>query len=223
MSFSRSRKTCHRRHAGLLSLGPLVVLGSLVLSAPASATGTLDQQQTERDNGSSIEGAEGPNGQVSEAQTFTAGLSGGLDQVDLLIGTYPGTVGPLTVEIRNVAGGAPGSTVLASANVPAAAVPQDDTEFVGVPFASPAPVVAGTQYAIVATTGGADSYLWGLAFGDRYPAGEAFFSFESPPSTWEPHSGDEFIGVDQAFKTYVTTAPPPPSCPAVAPTARSAA
>jgi Thrombospondin type 3 repeat len=142
----------------------------------------------------------------SKAQTFTAGLSGALDRVDLAL-AQPSTpsVGPLTVEIRNVdASGAPGPDVLASAVVPAASVPtggRDALAFVAVPFASPAVVAAGGQYAIVAYTGGMDSYQWGHAGADLYAGGTRFDSFQSPPSAWSP-----FPPIDLAFKTYVAPA-----------------
>ena len=109
----------------------------------------------------------------------------------------------MTVEIRNVSGGAPGSTTLASASVPAAALPLAGSEtFVAVPFPSPAPVLAGSHYAIVAFSGGADVYHWGTGLGptDLYAGGALFGTFSSPPTTWVGPSI-----VDHAFRTYVKT------------------
>lgn len=182
-----------RRPKGLVRLALAGVLGLMLVPGVASA-GTLDQQQTSASSGgSNIDGPGG--GGLSKAQTFTAGLSGGLDQVDLHL--FRDASGPLTVEIRDVVGGAPGSTTLASASVPAADVPIPSGVFVVVPFASPAPVTAGTQYAIVAYTGGSDRYFWGFDGGGPYSAGSPFASFASPPTTWTGFSGD------LAFKTYV--------------------
>jgi hypothetical protein len=186
----------------------LVALGVLALAPAGAWAQTLDQQQTSFAAGSgAIAGPELT--PASKAQTFTAGLSGELDQVDLALAqpTTP-SVGPLTVEIRNVVGGAPGTTVLASAAVPAASVPTVDQglAFVEVPFDSPAAVAAGGQYAIVAYTGGSDVYGWGRAGTDAYAGGTRVDSDESPPSTWFPFPPDDF-----AFRTYVapadTTAP----------------
>jgi VCBS repeat-containing protein len=181
----------------------LAALGLLALTPAAARAGTLDQQQTSTAGG-------GATIQLSSslAQTFTAGLSGTLDQVDLALRRSSGAVGPLTVEIRNVAGGAPGADVLASASLPAASVPTAETAFVAVPFAAPATVAAGTQYAIVAYAGGAfqDFYSWGRAGADLYAGGSAFVGSGSPPATWRAVPGD-----DLAFKTYVvvaTNAPP---------------
>jgi hypothetical protein len=180
----------------------LVALGVLALAPAAAFAGTLDQQQPSFAAGGGPIAGPGLQPQ-SKAQTFTAGLSGALDRIDLAL-AQPSTpsVGPLTVEIRNVVvGGAPGTTVLASAAVPAASVPVVALAFVEVPFASPAAVVAGGQYAIVAYTGGTDFYSWGRAGADLYPGGTAFNSFASPPSTWFPFADEDF-----AFRTYVAPA-----------------
>src|SRR6476661_3555713 len=106
-------------------------LATLLLGAPVSASaGTLDQQQT---NGSG--GFHGIASSASAAQTFNAGISGELDEVDLEL--EEGGTQPLTVEIRNVSGGSPGNTVLASHSVPDSDVPSL-AAFVPVRFDSPA-------------------------------------------------------------------------------------
>ena len=139
----------------------------------------------------------------SLAQTFTAGLSGGLDQVDLDIVPVRYAL-PLTAEIRNVSGGAPGSTVLASQSVPAASIPAS-LYFVPFTFATPAPVVAGTQYAIVAYTSGSPGVdWWGVENPGLYAGGEIRSNPNSPPSGSSSGPG----GADLAFKTYVVTAAP---------------
>src|SRR5215204_5533036 len=88
------------------------------VALPGTAlAGTLDQQQPNGEGASlQIQNTQ------SLAQTFTAGLTGGLDQVDLkLSGTGP--TQPLIVEIRNSAAGSPGGTVLASGSIPTSAAP----------------------------------------------------------------------------------------------------
>jgi hypothetical protein len=187
----------------------LVALGVLALAPAGASAQTLDQQQPSFAGGG--EPVTGPDrGDDSAAQTFTAGLSGTLERVDLALSqASTPSVGPLTVEIRNVdASGAPGTTVLASAEVPQPDVPTGGSQalaFVEVPFDSPAAVAAGSQYAIVAYTGGFDFYQWGRALADLYAGGSAFDSFQSPPATWTVRP------FDMAFKTYVapadTTAP----------------
>jgi hypothetical protein len=95
---------------------------------------------------------------VEWAQTFTAGVTGDLWRVDLRVGRNLEVDQPLFMDIRTVNAGLPtesnlGSNILASMTIPASAVPipqfygySDFTEFT---FSSPAPVIAGEQYAIV--------------------------------------------------------------------------
>jgi hypothetical protein len=173
--------------------------GCVLLPAAASA-GTLDQQQP---NGEGV-GYDVDSTQ-SMAQTFTAGLSGGLDQVDLKLDkSGSGVTMPLVVEIRNVAGGSPGGTVLASGSLPASAAPAFmSPAFVPVGFAAPAPVTAGTQYAIVTYNADTGPRFWGWPSDvtNSYASGSALFQAASPPGpTWT-----NIDGFDLAFKTYVVT------------------
>jgi hypothetical protein len=175
-------------------LAALVLLVSVGVVAPGVAgAGTLDQQHT-----GSVVGRAPIFGEASQAQTFTAGLSGHLDQVDLFLDDNsgpPATVGPLTVEIRNAVGDAPGSTVLAARTLQVTDVPTTPA-FVPVVFAAPAGVSAGTQYAIVAHTG--DAYSWGIT-PTPYPGGRSCVASSSPPTTaWECT-----VSGDVVFKTYV--------------------
>src|SRR5438067_1967044 len=106
-------------------------------AVPLLAAGTLDQQNTNAIAGLLCNGVV-----PAVGQTFTAGLTGQLDQVDLFAGNpSPSTV---TVQLRDAVGNLPGSTVLASTTV---ALPVTQT-FFSVPLSSPAAVVAGTQYAV---------------------------------------------------------------------------
>jgi hypothetical protein len=164
-----------------------------------AAAGTLDQQQP---NGGGV--TFDIDSTQSLAQTFTAGLSGGLDQVDLKLaaGGAPPTL-PLIVEIRNVAGGSPGGTVFATGSIPASAAPSPPAAFVSLSFANPAVVTAGTQYAIVAYNANVIPSRWGWAVDatNPYAPGSAFHVAASPPGpTWMSDAGS-----DLAFKTYVLT------------------
>ena len=168
--------------------------------APGSAlAGTLDQQQTSAD----VNGAAVSNG-LSLAQTFTAGISGGLDQVDLWL-QQSGTPPPSTVEIRDTSAGIPGTAVLATASLPGSALGPPPGTFIPVTFAAPAPVTAGTQYAIVLYnpgTGG-NGLAWSFQnSGDPYQPGGIFQSSDPlPPGGNWTSSG---VNNDLAFKTYVT-------------------
>ena len=190
-------------------LATLIVLCAGCLLAPGVAlAGTLDQQQTDGSGGNSAIFS----GQ-SDAQTFTAGLSGGVDQVDLQLGALTPTA-PLTVEIRNVSGGAPGAMVLASQSVPGSSVPGSPA-FVSIHFATPAPVVAGTQYAIVAysSTNSSNSYGWAYSpnGANPYTGGGGLYTLTSPPSgAWSPLNSTD---TDLAFKTYVVVPTSGPAGP----------
>jgi hypothetical protein len=190
----------------------IVVLAAAVCVAlPAqAAAGQIDQQQNSPFNGvsSGIDGPGPPGGSegFSVAQTFTAGLSGALDQVDLDLHRFASASGPLTVEIRDVSGTNPGTTVLASASVPAAQVTVAPAfAFVAVSFASPAVVASGNRYAIVAYAGGSDHYGWAGTRPSVYANGASFSSFVSPPSTNWFLFNAETGGFDFRFRTYVDT------------------
>lgn len=180
-----------------LGLGAAMVALGLVPSGARAAT--LDQHQD--DTGSSFLDIGGPDsitGTYSQAQTFTAGLSGLLEQVQLYAYNHDGS--DLTVEIRNVdSSGAPGTEVLATGTISApVSYPGSWNTVV---FASPPKVVAGTQYAIVAYTSGSDEWDWALGgSADPYPAGGIYYALSSPPSTaWSPQPAQ----YDTAFRTYV--------------------
>ena len=181
----------------------MIVVCAFCAMAPSVAlAGTLDQQQpTASGSGLNAQSTQ------SVAQTFTAGLSGQLDQVDLHLEKLNNPTAPLSVELRDVSGGLPGSTVLASQSVPASSVPPSPAAaFVSINFLAPAPVAAGTQYAIVAYSANVFpvGYAWSLTTGNPYAAGAVYFASSAPPTTaWMPDAG-----IDLAFRTYVTLPTP---------------
>ena len=149
------------RRPALKLLGTLLLVLSLLLpgAAPTLAVGQLDQQQTTQTSFFLI-GAQGP-GRSNYIQTFTAGLTGNLDQVSLpLVG--PERFATFTVDILSVAGGVPTFTVLTTVttqpteNLPLSGLPYPFTAF---PLDPPLPVVAGTQYAIRVSTAGATDVI----------------------------------------------------------------
>jgi len=176
--------------------------------------GTLDQQQADGGGvGYAIGSAQ------SVAQSFTAAHSGGVDQVDLDPQDGGSSI-DLNVEIRNVSGGTPGSMVLASQSVPGSSIPASPA-FVSIHFATPAPVVAGTQYAIVAYSSTNTNYAWSTSStADPYPGGVGLYTLTSPPSgAWTPLSGM----ADLAFKTYVVVPTSGATGPNSGPTGQRAA
>src|SRR5262245_5865470 len=71
----------------------------------AVAAGTLDQKQESHPNFDTFQVG------FKQAQTFTAGITGNLDQVDLFLISGPDP-SPVTVEIQSTDGGTPTNTVL---------------------------------------------------------------------------------------------------------------
>ena len=181
------------------------VAAATLLVPNLAMAGTLDQQQPTV--GSMALNA---HSMQSVAQTFTAGLTGKLDQVDLNLNKSGTPPVPLTVELRDVSAGLPGSAVLASQSVLASSVVAfPGSGWVSFAFPTPGSVTAGTQYAIVAQSAAVfpDTYAWSQGTGtDPYAGGAAYFASSSPPTTaWMPVP----IGPpDFAFKTYVVPAPP---------------
>ena len=189
------------------------VIAALATAAQASA-GTLDQQQTSSNAKSPLYSNN------SLAQTFTAGISGALDQADLKLSKVNNPLIPVTVEIRDTSAGKPGTTVLATGAIPTSAIGFSGGTFgtfVPVAFPTPATVTAGTQYALVAwspTPNTDPDYVsWAFQEADLYSGGAVYFSADPVPpgGNWIGGSDNEF-----AFKTYVVPAPvtTPPVNPA---------
>jgi hypothetical protein len=179
----------------------LITAGAAAALMPATgaSAGILDQQQTLSNFG----GLE-VDSNDSKAQTFTAGLTGQLDQIDLALSGMSVTT-PLAVQIRDGSATGPGETVLASASVPTSAVTSTES-FVPITFPAPASVTAGTQYSIVALND-SSGWFWyaGQAAPDSaYVGGRLYGSPNGPPGTGPWVEGNTMA--DFEFKTYV--APP---------------
>ena len=142
----------------------------------------------------------GPSTQVL-AQTFTAGVSGKLRQVDLPVAC---DTGALVLEVRDAAGGVPSATVLASESYAASSF---DPFIPGVAtFASlriaPAPTLtAGATYALVISDPTGSCGILPGPVGDLYPGGTALV-VDAFTGGWDPLS----LGNDRddlPFVTYV--------------------
>ena len=217
--FFRTGTSAHARHPSR-RLSMLAALAALVVAfavpAPAGASGALDQSHTTFNGGYS-----GIGGPVQVGQTFTAGTSGGLSTIDINIRQDPRCPAntPLTVQIRAVADGLP-TTVLATTTVPESSV-ASNFAYATIDFASPAPVNAGTQYAIVLSApnagvcpdpfappgfpGRQSGYGWGAGGnGSAYPAGTAVYA-RGGEANWGTQA------TDTNFRTYVGDLLPTPS------------
>jgi hypothetical protein len=181
-----------------LAVGPMLAGLTPGGITQVAAAGTLDQSQTTSTSGC-FGVVAGPN---QWAQTFTAGISGTLDQVSLFLAQSGPPNGNLTVQIKTTVGGSPAlGLTLTSATVPVTSVPVYPTfRWVSVPLSAPSS--AGTQYAIVlsAPTTNFGAYEWGCGTGvDPYPRGDPFVSADGGVSWTGP-----LPGVDFAFQTFVT-------------------
>ena len=188
----------------------LFVLAALMVTVPLAGAGILDQSQPVVTNTV-------VNTWDSDysAQTFTSGITGGLDRVDLpvahgVVGANP--LVPFIVEIWPLSGGTPRKgPALASASILKTSLPLRGATppgFSTIRFVPPAPVTAGVRYAIVlpelANCGAGDHECFGWyagPAGDPYPAGAGFTSRDAGV-TWTPLSTGS--STDFAFKTYVT-------------------
>jgi hypothetical protein len=186
------------RRPVLALMSGLLLMALLPGSAMALTAGDLDQQSNLV--GHSLASS------ADQAQTFTAGKTGALDDVEL----YFNGSGTITVTIQTTSGGLPTGTVLATTT----ATPGSGTDWVDFAFASPASVTSGVTYAIVFNTGVAAA-VWGTANTDpdNYSAGAAL----RDAGTWVASNS---IG-DFGFRTYVSVSSEgtPPSEVTAPPTA----
>jgi hypothetical protein len=137
-----------------------------------------------------------------QAQTFTPSATGLLNQVDVQLALSAATSvpGTIVVEIRNAASGAPGNTVLATANL--TTVTSTGNSWYSVNFASPTNVSAGTQYAIVLRAGTGGPYRGVRTSTDAYAGGSWLQSSNSGTSWSTLVSGTTTL--DLAFRAYVS-------------------
>lgn len=136
-------------------------------------------------------------GNVRFAQTFTALASGPLVKAELLVEKEAGSTGDFILRLSVVDGsGFPTNDVLAVSVAADASVP-DGVSTVTFSFASPATVVAGTEYALVLTRPGGD-FIGAFGQTGNPCAGQRFFS----PDQKQPFQLDS-SGFDLGFTTFV--------------------
>ncbi len=130
-------------------------------------------------------------------QTFRAGATGNLTKISVGLGLNSGTTGTVTVEIRNLNGANPGTTILASGtlgpvtNVGSAALYTTS-------FASPAAVVSGTSYSVVVKgVSGSVFVVRGSTAGGSTLANGQYFSSTNSGGAWTG------VAADMYFTEYV--------------------
>jgi hypothetical protein len=190
----------------------MILLGALIPSRPVGATGTLDQffEPTAQNGG--FGSSFGAGDERMTGQTFTAGVTGTLTQLDLYISLLNGaslpTAVPLTVQVQTVmSDGAPSGTVLGQGSVLASQVPiEPERGWVSVPIRAPS--VAGNHYAIVLTTADPRT-VYGVYHtaqpvgGTPYSGGQLWF-FATEAGGWFSTGPDRY---ESFARTYVTAAP----------------
>ena len=171
----------------------------------SAAVAVVDQQQTGVDTEAEPLAINvDPGFEQKLAQTVTAGRDGDLVEVQLPVTC---TSGHLIVEIVELDGSLPGTTVLGRAVVAAADLPPGDpSAFRSIRLESPVSQRRGDQFAIVLRTEDGECGLTRAPAGDTYPRGDAFFDARPNPPGWiafEEFPGEAF---DIPFRTVLASA-----------------
>src|SRR5205085_1392868 len=130
-------------------------------------------------------------------QTFRAGATGNLTKISVGLGLNSGTTGTVTVEIRNLNGTNPGTTVLATGTLG----PVTNVGNVAVyttTFSSPASVVSGTSYSFVIKGSSGSVFTVRGATGSSSLANGQLFTTTTSGGTWTA------VTTDLYFTEYVT-------------------
>ena len=167
----------------------------LVLAAhpTAQAAGVLDQQQTTYNGGMSARTLAG----YSTWQSFTAGLTGTLTEIDM--GFFGSMSGSATLRIR--AGSGTGGAVLEALIVPVFTAPGGALTYDA--WSVAVAVQAGSQYTFQITPDAAtlpDPY--GVALGSGNPYAGGALGVDDPSGTYPTN-------FDATFRTYVSAVPEP--------------
>lgn len=164
-----------------LLLAAVPLAATLVAPAtPAAAAGVVDQRNDEAIGTGPMPGISAV--WARGGQTFTAGMTGALDQIDVYVQHAWGTVAPgLTVRVHG-AGGVIGTGTVAAVG----------EGWVSIPLSSSAPVVQGAGYAMDFVVPGdhSDAGLYLASNVGRYGGGNA----------------QDELDYDVIFRTYVDTA-----------------
>ena len=170
----------------------LAVGAAAAMLLPAAQAGTLDQSHRTDDVVASAQSGN----TLRLAQSFTVGLSGMLDQVDLKFGQgTPAPSGPGTVEIRAASGGLPTGPVLATGTMSLGLNPSIFQR--EIPLTPAIAVTAGQQYAIIVVSSSSGNYDVRGSSTNTYAGGQASQSSSGGSFTAIPAVADFW------FKTYV--------------------
>ena len=159
---------------------------SLAIVGTAQASGdALDQSQTVATGANSL--------RTPMAQTFTAGSTGSIDRVSLMVATMSGPV-TAAVQLQTVSGGKPSGNVLGtstfSGSVSCCHLWHDFS------FSPAIPVAKGAQYAIVVQSSPAITWYDSFSF-DTYAAGQLWLMVSGQ---WQSQNS---FGKDFCFETWL--------------------
>ena len=187
--------------------GPLLL--PLLLVASTAGAQFVDQEQPVMDYTSVGDFVLGGFYNQELAQVFTAGRTGLLAGAEFgleCVNVAEATAGTVTLDVRTVEGGVPGSTLLTAATFDAAGFPgywpnDYPPYFRRLELSAPVPVTAGIQYALTLRFTSANGTSCGVAAGpegDPYPGGDGSYR-ENGPWGWVP------LGprVDLPFRTLM--------------------
>jgi len=178
-----------------IRVSAIAVAVAIGVMSPAQAASTLDQDIAFSTSDCNTEVYSG----AGIGQTFTAGLSGPLTSVKVILvdssssGSEPG----LTLALASTSSGLPVGVALAGEIIPDSDVPSVPG-VVTVTFSSPATVTAGEQYAILITTSETNNnYKWCGDGADTYSGGTGL---DDAPSdrNWR-----QLAYTDMSLRTYV--------------------
>jgi hypothetical protein len=135
-------------------------------------------------------------------QTFTAGVTGKLDEIDVRIGNHNGATEPVILELWTFSGTTLSTQIGGDHSLPASSVPSTPG-FVSFDLSASAPsIIAGDHLAILLKTDSSSAlaFGWQANLTPSYSAGEGFFSTDG--STLVSFFQDPTL-VDFGFKTFV--------------------
>lgn len=187
-----------------VTVAVLIGVGATFISAPAHASGEVDQSATFAGTGSSDDIFSGFVAQRL-SQSFTAGVTGTLTSVDVGVSQSLSPTN-LTIAIFDAVSGLPVGTsrvsrTLAGADLSAVTSGQ---ALVPVSFSSPMSVTAGATYAIVTSTTASSPAKFEWYRSVPYARGTAAYDDGSGP-------GWNSLPYDFTFATYVISDPAPQS------------
>jgi len=201
----------------ILEIFASIVLAAIaVASTPVHAAVVLDQDY-EFTSGVAV-GASGTSSEVG--QTFTVGMAGTLDHIDVLMFRQSGIFDPATDPILNVynaSGGLPIGASIATTSVSKDLVPYNLAGFVSFDISGSAiPVLVGDVLAFSISTSGSALY-WLLEKSDTgqpvdYASGQGVSRILNiPPDPWQADTTVDGDTVDRGFRTYVEAVASPAS------------